>query len=83
MKLLDNLWGIAITIMMYAILTTLCYQVINEGNFEFAYFFGFVTTLISRWLLAKALQGVEVDFKLIMELVTLIILIIITRYFYA
>ena len=83
MKVLDDLWGIAITTIMYAILTTLCYQVIYEGNLEFAYFFGFLTTLIFRWILAKALQGVEVDFDLIRELFTLVILLLITRYHYA
>lgn len=83
MKIADTLWGIALTVMMYAILTTLGYQVIYEDNIEFAYFFGFITTLISRWLLAKALSGVEADFNLIRELSTLVLLVLITRHFYA
>ena len=82
MKILDTLWGIALTVMMYAILTTLGYQVITNENLKLSIFIGTFGTFIGRFGLAKALQGVEADFNPYRETLTLIGLIIITYMYY-
>ena len=82
MKILDTLWGIALTIIMYAILTTLGYQVITNEDLKASIVLGAMSTLIARFGLAKALQGVEADFNPYRETLTLIGLIIITYIYY-
>ena len=82
MKILDTLWGIALTVMMYAILTTLGYQVITNEDLKLSIFIGTFGTFIGRFVLAKALQGVEADFNPYRETLTLIGLIIITYMYY-
>lgn len=82
MKIIDTLWGIALTVMMYAILTTLGYQVITNEDLKLSIFIGTFGTFIGRFALAKALQGVEADFNVYRETLTLIGLIIITYMYY-
>ena len=82
MKILNTLWGIALTVMMYAILTTLGYQVITNEDLKLSIFIGTFGTFIGRFALAKALQGVEADFNPYRETLTLIGLIIVTYLYY-
>ncbi len=49
MKIADTLWGIALTVMMYAILTTLGYQVITNEDLKLSIFIGTFGTFIGRF----------------------------------
>ena len=82
MKIVDTLWGIALTVMMYAILTTLGYQVITDEDLRLSILIGAISTFIGRFVLAKALQGVEADFNIYRETITIAILIVITYLYY-
>ena len=82
MKIADTLWGIALTVMMYAILTTLGYQVITNEDLKLSIFIGAISTLLGRFALAKALQGVEADFNIYRESLTIAVLIAITHFYY-
>jgi hypothetical protein len=82
MKVINTLWGILLTIMMYAILTTLGYQVITNEDLQFSMFFGSICTLLGRFALAKALNNVEADFSFIRELLTIVALILLTLKIY-
>lgn len=82
MKIVDTLWGIALTVMMYAILTTIGYQVITDEDLRLSIFIGAISTFIGRFVLAKALQGVEADFNIYRETLTIVILITVTYLYY-
>ena len=81
-KIIDTLWNSALTVMIYTLFTTLFYQVILNEDLKASIVLGAISTLIARFGLAKALQGVEADFNIYRETLTLVGLIITTYMYY-
>lgn len=82
MKVLDNIWGILVTVIVYAILFVFSYQVItNEQLINSALFAGCLTPIL-RFAMAFILQNTEVDFKIYREAITIVLLLIATILWY-
>lgn len=82
MKYVDLVWGVLLTIMVYAIMFTLSYQVITNEDLRASIFIGITTTIIIRFTIAKLLQGVEADFNIIRDGITAVILAVLTNLYY-
>ena len=81
MKTLDLIWGVLLTVIIFALTVVFGYQVL-EVELRPAIFIGAVSTLILRWILAKVLQGVEADFNILREGITILILTTLTYFLY-
>lgn len=81
MKVLDLIWGVLLTITIFALTVVFGYQVL-EVDLKQSIFIGATSTLVLRWALAKALQGVEADFNILREGITIVVLTILTYLIY-
>lgn len=81
MKVLDLIWGVLLTITIFALTVVFGYQVL-EADLKLSIFIGAVSTIALRWILAKALQGVEADFNILREGITIVVLTILTYLIY-
>ena len=80
--LLNHIWGSIITIFIYAICVVFFYQVLFEyKNYQISIFISAPITILIRFIIAKILQNVEVDFNIYRETLCIIISIL-TIYFY-
>lgn len=81
MKALDLIWGVLLTVIIFALTVVFGYQVL-EADLKLSIFIGAVSTIALRWILAKALQGVEADFNILREGITIVVLTILTYLIY-
>ena len=75
---MNTIWGIILTVIIYAITAVFTVQFLEIESLYLVVFIASVFTLITRFILAKALDNVEADFNPIREGLTIAILILLT-----